>query len=343
MTAATASVSASKPARGGSKQQQPQQQTPPPAPRKNSSSSEKGDDDPVLQSISSNVRLLLTPSVTLTCYIPTQAVGAVIGRGGSKIAHIQRSAQQLGTVRVSIVGHDEDPESIPYTFSDLDWSSPDWTPVVIRGDPCASLTAAQYLEQYSGGELDDVVLDVPLSRTKHATVVGKRGVVIQEISADTNVRMMVPRRGLRHDVIQLEGELENVKICLERVLSILSASVPRRKPLEESAAVQVSTLPTQTKLRNVSRKTDTSIQKKKQEDDSWVLTIAGAQQEQVQAAVAMLEKWKEDNANNAEGKGVTSPQRRVPQRRQKKSVKKGGKGGTPTPNATTPEQPSGSN
>ena len=54
-------------------------------------------------------------------------------------------------VRVSIVGHEneegESSSSVPYTYSELDWSSPDWTPsVVIRADPCAALAAAQRLE-----------------------------------------------------------------------------------------------------------------------------------------------------------------------------------------------------
>jgi hypothetical protein len=52
---------------------------------------------------------LPVPQLTMTLYIPTMCVGAVIGRRGSTIAQIQKQAQQLAPnappVRVSIVGH----------------------------------------------------------------------------------------------------------------------------------------------------------------------------------------------------------------------------------------------
>lgn len=324
MASGVNSNSASKPARGS--KQAPQQSS---IPRKNSSASEK-DEDLVLQSIASKTSFLLNPQVTLTCYIPSQSVGAVIGRRGSTIAQIQRQAQQYGTVRVSIVGHDDETDNIPYTFSELDWSSPDWTPVVIRGDPCASLYAAERLKEYTGGELDDVILDIPLSRNKQACVLGKRGFVLQNLSADTQVRIMVPRRGLRQDVVQLEGELDRVKTCLEKVLSLLHAATQKKK---EVSTIQVPILPSQTKCKNVTRKTETTIQKKKQEDDTWLLIVSGSQPDNVQVAVGMLEKWKEELTNNKQS--VLSPQRKRQQRGGK--TKKGGKGSTPL--SAPPEQP----
>lgn len=326
-------------------------------------------DDQLLISIASKQSVLVQQLVTLTCYIPSVSVGAVIGRRGSTIAQIQRQAQQVGTsngpVRLSIVGHQnelaaahngDNPEvameqhlqqstspthlppplqpptsSVPYTYSDLDWSSPSWTPVVIRADPCATITAAQLLRGRVG-QLDDVVMDVPLGRSKHAAVVGRRGYVLSNLSADTNVRIMVPRRELRHDVIQLEGDLENVKKCLERVLEISTDSAVggtckkkgnsaagaagnistsasanlnggARHQVEKSEdllslVVTVVALPSQTKLRTVGRKTDTLIKKKKVDDSSWDLTVSGSFEENVQAAAAILKKWNEDNANN---------------------------------------------
>lgn len=154
--------------------------------------------DDLLKSISSKTAALSKPQITLKCYIPTNCVGAVIGHRGSTIAQIQRYAQQVGSgpVRVSIVGHEneegESSSSVPYTYSELDWSSPDWTPVVIRADPCAALAAAQRLEDMVD-EFDEVVMDVPISRNRHAALVGKRGLVLANLSADTNVRIMVPR------------------------------------------------------------------------------------------------------------------------------------------------------
>jgi hypothetical protein len=246
------------------------------------------------------------------------------------MAQIQRHAQQYGTVRVSIVGHDDETDNIPYTFSELDWSCPEWTPVVIRGDPCASLCAAQRLKEYAGDQLDDVVLDIPLSRNKQACVLGKRGVVLQNLSADTQVRIMVPRRGLRQDLIQLEGELNKVKVCLEKVLGLLHAATQKKK---EVSTLQVPVLPSQTKLKNVTRKTETSIQKKKQEDETWLLIVSGPQPENVQVAVGMLEKWKEEITNNKHTPAVMlSPLRKRLQRGSKKN-KKTPKGSPPPPAA----------
>ena len=264
-------------------------------------------DDDIIKSISQKVAALHQPQVTVTCYIPTHCIGAVIGRRGSTIAQIQRHAQQVsaggGPVRVSIVGHDleeQENSSVPYTYSELDWSNPDWTPVVIRADPCAALAAAQRLHDMVD-EMDDVVMDVPLSRNKHAALIGKRGLVLANLSADTAVRIMVPRRELRHDVIQLEGELQNVKLCLDRVLTIASDARSAAPPVRKNSRAEdiastiiLSQLPSQAKLRSVGRKTDTIIKKKKV-DDEWHLTVTGSVQEQVQSAVNMLQKWNEDS------------------------------------------------
>lgn len=337
------SNSGTKPVRGSGKKapQQPRQQSP--VPRKNSSGSDK-DEDPVLQSIASMPSILHTPhQVTLTCYIPSQAVGAVIGRRGSTIAQIQRQAQQYGNVRVSIVGHDDTSESIPYTHTQLDWSSADWTPVVMRGDPCAALCAAQRLRDYAGGDLDDVVLDVPLNRGNFSKLIGKRGMVLAGLSADTNVRIMVPQRAMRVDLIQLEGELDNCTVCFGKIVVLLSA-LKKNSPGEEntvSASITVPTLPSQTKLRVVARKTETSLQKKRQADESWLITVWGKDSDQVDNAVGMLETWKMHNtAAKQTGSSNTTPPKRRPKtqnRNKQKSNKKGVKAGsTPTQSASSP-------
>lgn len=331
--------------------------------------------DPVFLSIASRQAALVQQQITLTCYIPSNCVGAVIGKRGSTIAQIQRQSQQVGTssgpVRLSIVGRHMDASgtnttttttlsgtdmlalssesstleqspipqqqklkqhnvttaitpsgtsSVPYTYSELDWSSPNWTPVVVRADPCATLMAAEILRD-KVGDLDDVVMDVPLGRSKHAAVVGRRGFVLANLSADTNVRIMVPRRELRHDIIQLEGDLDNVKQCLDRILVIISENIGNKKgkaansnstnnntasrqqaqdsKSDESISVVLNlpSLPSQTKLRSVGKKTNTLIKKKKAEG-SWNLTISSSSNDSVQSAVAILKKWSGDNANN---------------------------------------------
>ena len=264
---------------------------------------------------------MVQPTVTLTVYIRSTAVGAVIGRRGQNICSLQKTAAAAAhtaqAVRVSIVGPEAAAatDSVPYTYSELDWSNAAWTPVVIRADPTAALAAAYKLQDMVQQAVDQVVMDVPISRTKHAAIVGKRGITVANLSADCNVRIMLPNKNLRHDVLQLEGDLDNVKRCLARVLQIASKAKPSNKNNSNSggaatatdnnnsdaapaaavsAHMKVSVLPSQTKIRNVGRKTDCAIKKKKM-DHEWQLTFTGSNVEQVQAAVAMLQKWKDDN------------------------------------------------
>lgn len=394
----------------------------------------------LLQQIStkSTSSCLVAPTVTVTIYIPTAAVGAVIGRKGQTIAQLQKIAAEKASsnhpVRVSVVGREQLqqmniqlPESylmatkasemnssnagfygggtpststaasIPYTHTELDWSNPSSTPVVIRADPAAALVAAtilqdivlkQQLQQNSNGISctssasriasnsssnaitdgeersdsdcysfeDDVILDVPISRHKHAAVVGKRGAVLASISAEYSVRIMVPPPPLpstimgsseRHDIIQLEGLLANVKPCLLKVLQVASGAYssnankasegnktednrgnmnkkqaqpnPSSKPSEGAMGpishqqTIVLTAPiTQAKMRNIGQKTDTTIRKKKKVDDGFSYTVSSTlnnngasgltvQQQKtivennVNAAVALLQKWNSDN------------------------------------------------
>jgi predicted RNA-binding protein YlqC (UPF0109 family) len=339
--------------------------------------------DALLQAIASKASSAMSqPTVTLTIYIPSTAVGAVIGRRGQNIASLQKtaamSAHTSQAVRVSIVGQADTADlasseqynpllsttssmnnnmnnmnnnmnnnngssssSIPYTYSKLDWSDTAWTPVVVRADPCAALAAAYKLSDMVDGAVDQVVLDVPIVRTKHAAIVGKRGVALATMSADCNVRIMVPNKNTRHDVVQLEGDLDNVKQCLVRVLQIAakannsnsqersnnnnnnnnnnkasnnsnskqnggdddvaSASATANTANSNSSnstsmTVAVPHLPSQTKIRSVGRKTDCTIKKKKTDSSQWQLTVTGTKADQVQAAVAILIKWREDNA-----------------------------------------------
>ena len=199
---------------------------------------------------------------------------------------------------------------MPYTYSELDLSdSANWTPVVIRADPKACFVAGQKVEETVANCVDHVVLDVPISRTKHAAVVGKRGLALATMSADTHVRIMVPNKDLHHDVIQLEGDLAAVKQCLDRVLAVAI----KAKKMEDmpSGTVIVQQLPPQTKLRTVGRRTDTSIKKKKLEDTTWQLIVTGSSAEGVQTAIGMLQKWNEDATNkptNPDDAEASSPQ-----------------------------------
>ena len=332
------------------------------------------------------------PVVTLTAYIPTSAVGAVIGRRGQNVEELQRRAAQSATtrqpVRVSVVGHDlllktastqsssgaaavansasagvlmMSPTStvlasgggaggggggagagesshattapsttasttLPHTYSGLDFSDPNWTPVVIRADVEAAMAAGRGLEEVCNGQLDQVVLDVPLPRHRHATVVGKHGITIAKLSADHDVRIMIPHRESRHDMIQLEGDLVPVQQCLIELLQLASRMTPtatskrddggtlsgtnasaqqqQQQQQQQRASVvsdslMVPVAPSQTKIRNVARKTDCSIKKKKH-TDGWQLFISGKSNEQVTAAISHFRKWRDEQPQQSE-------------------------------------------
>ena len=216
--------------------------------------------------------------MTMTMYIPTSCVGALIGRKGSNIALIQKQAQTNGPhslpVRVSVcsssssfsadkslwnsgdIHNDMDgnatgngtpmgtelstPSSplgpVPSTFTPLDGSDPQWTPVVIRADPLAVWNVATQMEQFVLQSLlsfssnssepsqppaqllsQDCILDIPLSRQRHAYLVGKRGMTLQQVSAHSKCRIHVPPKELKLDMIQLEGSLKQIQTCLEEI------------------------------------------------------------------------------------------------------------------------------
>jgi hypothetical protein len=127
-----------------------------------------------------------------------------------------------------------------------------WTPVMIRGDPCGSFAAARLLvpllntglpdhtshthieedldvrvpsETCTG--MDDVVLDIPIHRAKHSVIIGKKGLTIANLSAHYNVRIMVPHRNMEKttsaniNIVQLEGNLDNVEKCLAHMLRVV--------------------------------------------------------------------------------------------------------------------------
>lgn len=211
--------------------------------------------------------------VTLTCYIPPYRVGAVIGRRGATILHIQREAakQSRGhssAVRVSVMGshvtldhsnnlHINNNDGNTNTGNtsnsqsnttneekkNVESNSDEWTPVVIRGDPCGAFAAAKLLvpllstgpasgEENNSDVMDDVVLDIPIHRSRHAAIIGRKGLTIATISADHNVRIMVPHRVSANEdtsnkqihIVQLEGQLDQVIECCAHMLSIVCSN-----------------------------------------------------------------------------------------------------------------------
>lgn len=200
----------------------------------------------------------LVNHVQLTAYITPASVGAVIGRKGARILQIQKDSGKQ--VRVSVVSTSSNKigsststnsKATKDTRSDdlygekqnvLDknnnYGDPNdmerWVPVVIKGDPAGTFKAAKLVLEAleDPQDMDGVVLDVPLHRSKHSAVIGKKGINIMKLSADHNVRIMVPPPSREHlekgnvNMVQLEGDVFDVEKCLVDLLKTASTPPP---------------------------------------------------------------------------------------------------------------------
>jgi hypothetical protein len=274
--------------------------------------------------------------MTVTIYIPTVCVGALIGRKGQTIGQMQKQAQQLAgsqsdQVKISIVHHPGNaaehgtsPPSAPAaapntptagtpfgaamtTYTELDFSDPAWTPVVIHAHSMACLYICAAIldiciEWVTDRTQIQYIFDLPISsgsigggsgspsvssviNNAHATIIGKRGQTLMALSANTGCRIMVPPKQLHHNVVQLEGPLQECTSCLEAIAHLLNArdvdalsgqTSPKDagKSIAKNAQIRsqdnrfqvsflVMPLPSQTKLRNIARRTETVIRKKR--------------------------------------------------------------------------------
>jgi hypothetical protein len=209
--------------------------------------------------------------------------------------------------------------AIPHTYSGLDFSDPSLTPVVIRADIEAALAAGKCLWDACKGKLDEVVLDIPLARHRHSTVLGQNGRTLGKLSADYNVRIMVPHHESGHNVVQLEGDLGNVQKCLVDLLQVASR---KAGDTAVSTTIVVPWALSKRKL-GLLRKTRCTIKKKSIDVDGkehWQLVISAFHRDHVQAAVACCQKWTVSHQTNgrkgssgattegAKGKGTPSKQ-----------------------------------
>ena len=188
--------------------------------------------------------------MTVTVYIPTSCVGAVIGRRGSTIAMIQKQAQTPNAppVRVSIVGHGQSSDAKGEVSSSLAVVSPTLDPTL---DPATTPTSVPFTytpprlyrsamdsggdSSRSHGRMDSgskvailvyihsrCYFDLPIGRQRHASIVGKRGLTLQQLSASANCRIWVPPKELKLDVVQLEAPLEQCGLGLQSLGELLT-------------------------------------------------------------------------------------------------------------------------
>ncbi|GMI44545.1 hypothetical protein TrCOL_g1521 [Triparma columacea] len=79
------------------------------------------------------------------------------------------------------------PGPSPVSVGDL------WTPCVVRGEPSCCFSVYRSLVTLLGPtDVDGCVLEVPLMRNRHATIIGSKGSTIRKLSADCDVRIAVP-------------------------------------------------------------------------------------------------------------------------------------------------------
>ncbi|MGK3754958.1 MAG: hypothetical protein ACI8RD_007267, partial [Bacillariaceae sp.] len=262
----------------------------------------------------------------------------VNGGGGGGGGHITSSATggvPLGSSTSAAI----DMAGVPPTYTELDFTNPQWTPVVIRADPVAAMYAANAVDEICCPEyVPDrkhlvYIIDLPVpavgggggggnrdsynnnSSLRHASIVGKRGNTLVQLSADHQCRIMVPPKQLGHNVIQLEAPLQECCSCLDAIAAKLqlgsnsnyttatttaattnnsgseekelhngpkistspsknsknsttnnnnNKANPNSKPTNNfSITLVIQPLPSQTKLRNIARKTETKILKKR--------------------------------------------------------------------------------
>lgn len=253
------------------------------------------------QSTSAPVRVSVCSSEKIALNHPTGPEGYPASMkesgGGTAISPITVGASSPSLIPSAAAGALSSSSSVPATFTPLDFSDPQWTPVVIRADPVGVWKVASEIAKLAS-PLQDSILDLPLGRQRHAALVGKRGTTLQQVSAASQCRIYVPPKEMLLDLIQLEAQLEQVQACLQILTSTLPAA-PKGGAASSSAfkfqaTLQLSNqlLPSQTKLRSVGRKTETVIKKKKEGNNAgWSLVIGGASQTHVDAAHAILTKW----------------------------------------------------
>jgi len=268
--------------------------------------------------------------------------------------HLQQQQQQhhIGPVGISppLLQSSMGDMGVPPTYTELDFSNPQWTPIVIRADPIAALHASKAIHEICCPEyIADrkqliYIVDVPIpavagvnnsdnanipnansvnanasdsfndsdntvdnANLRHASIVGKKGNKLIQLSADHQCRIMVPPKQLGHNIIQLEAPLQECCSCLKAISVKLQAdknhptnsrnnndekegqqqqqsgsdatnaaaasqtqtkNARNRNKIENAKSnyqitLVVQPLPSQTKLRNIARKTETKILRKK--------------------------------------------------------------------------------
>lgn len=124
-------------------------------------------------------------NITLYLYVPTSKVGAIIGRNGSTITHLHTLTKSYNIYDYVLSNQPVRASNVRITIPS---STGQWSSVVIKSEPLGAFTAMREITQFLT-DTDGVVVDVPVHRSRHATIIGSKGTTIRKLSADNNVRI----------------------------------------------------------------------------------------------------------------------------------------------------------
>mmetsp|Transcript_40638 Transcript_40638/g.91357 ORF Transcript_40638/g.91357 Transcript_40638/m.91357 type:complete len:448 (-) Transcript_40638:222-1565(-) len=169
--------------------------------------------------------------MTLRVWVPVENVGVIIGKGGATINTIRAATNT--NIQCQQGAKNEggsDPASL-------------WSPVTVVGPPGGCQVACgMILERVD--EIDEIVAEFMIERTKHSTVIGPKGGTIRKLSADTGVRIHVPKAvardrsepklgdGKLDRLITLEGGPPSVFKCFQAVMEICQTKTAQLKAEE---------------------------------------------------------------------------------------------------------------
>jgi len=108
--------------------------------------------------------------------------------------------------------------------------------ITIIGIPSNALKAYKAIYDIVKGDVDDVVVEFPMNKSKHSFLLDQKGAfLIKKISADTNVRILIPKDSNIHTLASLEGTCENVYSALNMFSKSYDEYYNQKKTSSQSA------------------------------------------------------------------------------------------------------------
>ena len=131
----------------------------------------------------------------------------LIGTGGKKIKEIQKA---MGEVRID--------------FPQQDAKAEEANMISIRGDRQVVQQAVQLLRAHIKVLLDEnYVLELPIHKSIHGTIIGKAGATVRKIKEASNCRIDVPPQEKGTDIILITGRQQDCEIAKNAIFAVRDA------------------------------------------------------------------------------------------------------------------------